>query len=141
MTVGDSNQTHSPTQQSKTEVFRVTMSIRTTQTQESNANPSSNLVVDDLAQTIHTQKKISDYEQSREDRIKENHEKLQKLGIFDLSLKLKSQSRPKRAPKSLTDHKTPPSALPSSGSIRRSSRYKIFTWVFCFYVVSIFVLF
>nr|GMC50776.1 Cell division cycle-associated 7-like protein [Ipomoea batatas]GMC95142.1 Cell division cycle-associated 7-like protein [Ipomoea batatas] len=43
---------------------------------------------------IHTQKqkKASEYEQSREERIKENLERMRKLGIFDLSLKFKLQN-------------------------------------------------
>nr|GLL26494.1 cell division cycle-associated protein 7-like [Ipomoea trifida] len=43
---------------------------------------------------IHTQKqkKASEYEQSREERIKENLERMRKLGIFDLSLKLQNAS-------------------------------------------------
>ncbi|GFP80949.1 cell division cycle-associated 7-like protein [Phtheirospermum japonicum] len=66
--------------------------------------------------------KISDYELSREERIKENRERLQKLGIFDLSIKLNALSRPN--PKRSYQKKTPlfQSPLPPSGPVRRSSR-------------------
>ncbi|CAN4082841.1 unnamed protein product [Withania somnifera] len=61
--------------------------------------------------------KNSEYEQLREKRIKENLERMQKLGIFDMSLKLK----PIRTP---TIRKTPQrlSPLQPSGPARRSSR-------------------
>lgn len=58
------------------------------------------------------------YEESRDLRIKQNKEKMQKLGILDLSLKLKSKtSLPKRS----SDKKSQIVLLP--GSPRRSSRY------------------
>lgn len=62
--------------------------------------------------------KNSEYEQLREKRIKENLERMQTLGIFDLSLKLK----PVRTP---IVHKTPQRLPPlqPSGPTRRSSRY------------------
>ncbi|XP_016514925.1 uncharacterized protein LOC107831658 [Nicotiana tabacum] len=61
--------------------------------------------------------KTSEYEQLREKRIKENLERMQNLGIFDISLKLKSVKTP-------TVRKTPQrlSPLQPSGPARRSSR-------------------
>nr|XP_043630724.1 cell division cycle-associated 7-like protein [Erigeron canadensis] len=61
---------------------------------------------------------VAEYEQSREQRIKANLQRMQQLGIFDLSRTLKPKPIPKpvRPPKPL-----PPS---SSGSPRRSSRIK-----------------
>ncbi|KAG7035224.1 hypothetical protein SDJN02_02019, partial [Cucurbita argyrosperma subsp. argyrosperma] len=67
---------------------------------------------------------VSQYEQSRELRIRENLERMQKLGIFDLSLKLKSSapSRKNRR-RSLNPKASPPSFnLPQAGPVRRSSR-------------------
>ncbi|EPS70256.1 hypothetical protein M569_04505 [Genlisea aurea] len=60
---------------------------------------------------------VSDYELSREERIKENRERMQKFGIFDLSQKLSAALRPvaKR-----TRRKSEPSSSP--GPVRRSSR-------------------
>ena len=57
------------------------------------------------------------YEQFREQRIKANLERLQKLGIMDLSKKLKSEFKPPPKPKN-PSQKKPPLSLPS----RRSSR-------------------
>ncbi|CAN4079606.1 unnamed protein product [Withania somnifera] len=59
----------------------------------------------------------SEYEQLREKRIKENLERMQKLGIFDMSLKLKPARTPavRRTPQRF-------SPLQSSGPTRRSSR-------------------
>ncbi|XP_006338244.1 uncharacterized protein [Solanum tuberosum] len=70
--------------------------------------------IDDVAGD--TQEK-SEYEQLREKRIKENLERMQKLGIFDISLKLK----PVRTP---IVRKTPQRLSPvqRSGPTRRSSR-------------------
>ncbi|KAA0045859.1 cell division cycle-associated protein 7 [Cucumis melo var. makuwa] len=67
---------------------------------------------------------ISQYEQSRELRIRENMERMQKLGILDLSLKLKSSAPSKQnRRKSLTPKASPPSFdLPPPGPLRRSSR-------------------
>ncbi|KAG6605263.1 Cell division cycle-associated 7-like protein, partial [Cucurbita argyrosperma subsp. sororia] len=67
---------------------------------------------------------VSQYEQSRELRIRENLERMQKLGIFDLSLKLKSSapSRQNRR-RSLNPKASPPSFnLPQEVPVRRSSR-------------------
>ncbi|KAD7117819.1 hypothetical protein E3N88_05087 [Mikania micrantha] len=76
-----------------------------------------------------TPKASSDYEKCREQRIKQNLERMQKLGIFDLSLKLKSikpnSYRKNNKPLSIDHCKTPnPSIphLPSSVPTRRSSR-------------------
>ncbi|KAG4993465.1 hypothetical protein JHK86_030292 [Glycine max] len=72
--------------------------------------------------TPHEQKKnMSEYELSREQRIRENRERMGKLGIFDLSLTLKLNNKNKR---SYSSHKpqTPPSLPNSSVPVRRSSR-------------------
>lgn len=57
------------------------------------------------------------YEQFREQRIKANLERMQKLGIMDLSKKLKSVFKPPPKPKN-PSQKKPPLPPPS----RRSSR-------------------
>ncbi|KAK4262244.1 hypothetical protein QN277_027826 [Acacia crassicarpa] len=77
----------------------------------------------DRTPTIETQK-MSLYEQSREQRIRENRERLEKLGIVDLSLKLKAQTSQRRTRLDPSHCKTPqrPSAPKSSGPLRRSSR-------------------
>ncbi|KAL3525736.1 hypothetical protein ACH5RR_014108 [Cinchona calisaya] len=67
---------------------------------------------------------LSEYEQSREERIKQNLERMQKLGILDLSLKLKSLKPTKSTTSSsirrtLRDSSSP---LPPPGPTRRSSR-------------------
>ncbi|CAK7339453.1 unnamed protein product [Dovyalis caffra] len=71
----------------------------------------------------HQTPKVSVYEQTREERIRENLERMQKLGLTDLSLKLKAcTTRPKRTPRtnpSSTKHPTP---LLPPGPLRRSSR-------------------
>ncbi|GAB2227312.1 hypothetical protein Droror1_Dr00009128 [Drosera rotundifolia] len=67
----------------------------------------------------------SQYEQSREQRIKENLERMKKLGIMDLSLKFKADSLSKRKngrSQSLEKRTPAKVALPSSGPTRRSSR-------------------
>ncbi|XP_010437280.1 PREDICTED: uncharacterized protein LOC104721070 isoform X2 [Camelina sativa] len=65
------------------------------------------------------------YEKCREDRIKENLQRMQSLGILDLSLKLKSDTRPvKRRYGCKSPRDTPPSPLQLSVSTRRSSRLK-----------------
>ncbi|KAK6922984.1 Zinc-finger domain of monoamine-oxidase A repressor R1 [Dillenia turbinata] len=65
----------------------------------------------------------SEYEETRAKRIQENLERMQKLGILDLSLKLKSSLAPKRTPRNSSD-KTPQRSLliPLSHPPRRSSR-------------------
>ncbi|CAK7329787.1 unnamed protein product [Dovyalis caffra] len=65
------------------------------------------------------------YEQFRDQRIKENKERMQKLGLFGLSLKLKAQrGRPKKTPGNVASEKEPLIPLPVSASPRRSSRLK-----------------
>ncbi|KZV24984.1 hypothetical protein F511_01954 [Dorcoceras hygrometricum] len=62
---------------------------------------------------------ISSYEHFREERIKENLQRMQKLGIFDLSLNFKSLKKP------IKSHRKSPrssSLSPSSAPVRRSSR-------------------
>ncbi|GAU30364.1 hypothetical protein TSUD_57750 [Trifolium subterraneum] len=57
----------------------------------------------------------SDYEQIREERMKENAERMQKLGLLNLSLNLKLNKTPHpRIKKNL---------IPSDQPERRSSRY------------------
>ncbi|XP_065856641.1 uncharacterized protein [Euphorbia lathyris] len=63
----------------------------------------------------------STYEEFRQRRIKENNERMRKLGIFDLSLNLKSQRS--RTTKSSRNVKLPKS-LPLSTSLRRSTRVR-----------------
>lgn len=65
---------------------------------------------------------VSGYEQFRDQRIKENMERLQKLGILDLSRKLKPEL--KKRPKKDPSQKKPSST--SSDPPRRSSRYSLF---------------
>lgn len=87
-----------------------------------NPNNRSN---NEHAQTTQTQNK-SQYEQSREERIKENVKRMKKLGIVDISLQLKSDFQPmRRTPKSFSNRSTTPSGpspLQPSGRLRRSSR-------------------
>ncbi|CAI9265514.1 unnamed protein product [Lactuca saligna] len=71
-----------------------------------------------------TPKLSSDYEKCREQRIKENLERMQKLGIHDLSLKLKSM-KPNTHRRNNKPYKTPNRCIspsPSSVPSRRSSR-------------------
>ncbi|WOH10053.1 hypothetical protein DCAR_0729514 [Daucus carota subsp. sativus] len=69
--------------------------------------------------------KMSEYEKCREARIKENLERMKQLGILDLSLKLKTASKPARNA-SLFAQKTPRRVSPmrSVGPVRRSSRLR-----------------
>ncbi|XP_027076561.2 uncharacterized protein [Coffea arabica] len=69
---------------------------------------------------------LSEYEQSREERIKQNLERMQKLGIFDLSLKLKSlkPAPPNPNPSCTRRNLRHFSPLPPPGPIRRSSRLR-----------------
>ncbi|XP_057501703.1 uncharacterized protein LOC130785535 [Actinidia eriantha] len=83
-------------------------------------NPNNHQIDENgRTQTKDTQK-VSDYEHLREERIKENLERMQKLGIFDLSLKIKSVKPTRKN----TITKTPRSLspLPRPGPVRRSSR-------------------
>lgn len=66
------------------------------------------------------------YEQLRDQRVRENLERMQKLGIIELSLKLKSTAAtPKRFPK-ISSEKEPPNRSPADEPPRRSSRYRFF---------------
>jgi hypothetical protein len=89
--------------------------------QEPNKNTKPNEEINNNEH--HETPKISVYEQTREERIKENLERMQRLGLMDLSLKLKAcTAPPKRTPRtspSSTKHPTP--FLPR-GPLRRSSR-------------------
>jgi len=89
--------------------------------QEPNKNAKPNEEINNNEH--HETPKISVYEQTREERIKENLERMQRLGLMDLSLKLKAcTAPPKRTPRtspSSTKHPTP--FLPR-GPLRRSSR-------------------
>nr|POF23607.1 isoform 4 of cell division cycle-associated 7-like protein [Quercus suber] len=74
------------------------------------------------------QNENSGYEQFREQRIKENMERMQKLGILDLSQNLKkSHTKPKPKPKPNPLDKKSHNPLPPSGSPRRSTRLKTLT--------------
>ncbi|XP_058772774.1 uncharacterized protein LOC131646838 [Vicia villosa] len=66
------------------------------------------------------QSKISQYELSREERIRENRERMGKLGIFDISLSLKLKSTPPSR-RTSSNPKSPIARSPS-GPSRRSSR-------------------
>lgn len=59
---------------------------------------------------------VAEYEQSREQRIKENLERMQKLGILDLSRNLKPNKTLNSKPKTIRTQKPPLS------SPRRSTR-------------------
>ncbi|KAK4840288.1 hypothetical protein QYF36_004852 [Acer negundo] len=65
---------------------------------------------------------VSLYEQSREERIKDNLQRMQKLGILDLSDKLKSSVRPKRTPRNSPSDSQGSTSLLQSEPRRRSSR-------------------
>ncbi|KAH6810251.1 Zinc-finger domain of monoamine-oxidase A repressor R1 [Perilla frutescens var. frutescens] len=66
---------------------------------------------------------ISEYELCREERIRENRERMQKLGIFDLTQKLSSLKSPSvRPPRRKTPRLHSPPPPSSSGPVRRSSR-------------------
>ncbi|KAL0536307.1 hypothetical protein IC582_025251 [Cucumis melo] len=68
------------------------------------------------------------YEQLRDQRVRENLDRMQKLGIIELSLKLKSTpaAAPKRFPKNFSQ-KEPPTRSPADEPFRRSSRLKTLT--------------
>ncbi|GFY93937.1 zinc-finger domain of monoamine-oxidase A repressor R1 [Actinidia rufa] len=86
-------------------------------------NPNNHQIDENgRTQTKDTQK-VSDYEHLREERIKENLERMQKLGIFDLSLKFKSVKPTRKntitkTPRSLSPLPVldPFDALPGEGS-------------------------
>lgn len=91
------------------------MRKRETQSVEANTNPNSPINDDQTP-------KMSPYELSREERIKSNRERMQKLGLVDLSLKLHSLTAPKRTPRNNPSPAKLISPLPVSGPVRRSSR-------------------
>lgn len=66
-----------------------------------------------------TEAEVSNYEQIRQQRIKENMERMHKLGLVDLSLKLKppKKTAPEKKKNVLPQHLSPQ---------RRSSRYTHF---------------
>ena len=69
-----------------------------------------------------------DYEKCREQRIRENMERMQKMGIMDLALKFKSSvSRSAPAFKKSPSQRSTPSPLQSSKDLprRRSSRFNV----------------
>lgn len=69
---------------------------------------------------------VPGYEQIRDQRIKENKERMQKLGILDLSQQLKSRAAPpkrSRLVKDTSDQTKTQNPMPNPGSPpRRSSR-------------------
>lgn len=84
----------------------------------------SEFTIPNMRNETQTQNK-SQYELSRDERIKANLERMQKLGIADISLELKSQFQAKRATKSFSNRTTPscgPSPIRKPGPVRRSSR-------------------
>ncbi|KAF2566330.1 hypothetical protein F2Q68_00027283 [Brassica cretica] len=64
--------------------------------------------------------KASLYEQCREERIKENLQRMQNLGILNLARKLQSETRPGK--RSLGNSKPAPKSTPPTAPSRRSSR-------------------
>lgn len=116
------------------------VTLRSAQTLETQENQNTRKIHENGQTQIEETQKKSGYEQYREQRIKENRERMEKLGIFDLSLKFKSvkptrnyNSSNRKSPKCLSP------LLPPSGPTRRSSRYTVLPlsllfakWVFCF---------
>lgn len=98
------------------------VTLRNDKTLETPANPTTDRINENGHTQIEESHKKSDYEQAREQRIKENRERMEKLGIFDLSLKFKSV---KPARKNSLNGKPSRclSPLPARGPTRRSSRY------------------
>ncbi|KAK7307593.1 hypothetical protein VNO77_40795 [Canavalia gladiata] len=92
-----------------------------TRTAESAATPNNNTPQSEPETVIHDQHRMSEYELSREQRIRENRERIGKLGIFDISLSLKLNPRPHSTSRSTHKPQTPPSINPSA-PVRRSSR-------------------
>lgn len=99
------------------------VTLRSAQTLETQENPNTRKIHENGQTQIEETQKKSGYEQYREQRIKENRERMEKLGIFDLSLKFKSvkptrnyNSSNRKSPKRLSP------LLPPSGPTRRSSR-------------------
>ncbi|ONH91421.1 hypothetical protein PRUPE_8G113300 [Prunus persica] len=67
---------------------------------------------------------VSGYEQFRDQRIKENKERLQKLGLLDFSLKLKPKAAPPKRSQSQRDPSVQTKIHNSGSPPRRSSRLK-----------------
>ena len=127
-TVRDSNHTHKEREREREREFMGDTMRKRSEAIESPANTIEE-IQNGEPQSSQTQK-ASQYELSREQRIKENLERMQKLGILDLSLKLKSviPSNTKRNPRNHSNNNncttTPrPSPAPPSGPTRRSSRF------------------
>ena len=66
------------------------------------------------------------YEQLRDQRVKENLKRMQKLGIVELSLKLKSTAAASKRLRKNSSEKEPPNGSPADEPPRRSSRYCFF---------------
>lgn len=75
-----------------------------------------------MSEMKHHQHKMSQYEISREERIRENRERMGKLGIFDISLSLKLKPKTTPSRRNQSNPKSPLSLNPS-GPTRRSSRF------------------
>ncbi|CAN1133557.1 Cell division cycle-associated 7-like protein [Linum perenne] len=94
---------------------------------------------DGVSQSPDTIPASGEYENLREQRIKENKERLEKLGLLDLALKLKaSKKNPKIGPSAAKSRKTPP----DSESSRRSTRLQyalisvsLFIFLVCLVIV------
>ncbi|XP_022947432.1 uncharacterized protein LOC111451293 isoform X1 [Cucurbita moschata] len=67
------------------------------------------------------------YEQLRDQRVKENLKRMQKLGIVELSLKLKSTAAASKRLRKNSSEKEPPNGSPADEPPRRSSRLKTLT--------------
>ncbi|KAK6924103.1 Zinc-finger domain of monoamine-oxidase A repressor R1, partial [Dillenia turbinata] len=93
---------------------------RRAKTLETQANPSQSANNDEPQMPKKVQK--SEYEETRAKRIQENLERMQKLGILDLSLKLKSSLAPKRTSRNSSDKTPQRSLLIHASNPRRSSR-------------------
>ena len=68
--------------------------------------------------------KASLYEQCREERIKENLQRMQNLGILNLARKLQSETRPGK--RSFGNSYPAPKSTPPTAPSRRSSRFNLF---------------
>lgn len=98
------------------------VTLRNAKTLETPANPTTDRINENGHTQIEESHKKSDYEQAREERIKENRERMEKLGIFDLSLKFKSSTPARKNSFNGKPNKCL-SPLPPRGPTRRSSRY------------------
>ncbi|CAL0331822.1 unnamed protein product [Lupinus luteus] len=93
-----------------------TMRKRGRGAKESVSIPNSLVVIENN----HENNNISEYELSRQKRIRENRERMGNLGLINLSLKLKAQTQSPPPRRTRFNPKTPP--LPPSAPSRRSSR-------------------